>query len=106
MTFQDTPREAPRDAKRPDSAKPLGVAGALGAGAARGFLEAISGLAWAGGAILALTLWGHFIPLGPKAVLIGLDCGAERVRVYGLDDGREAAKACLVVERHAMPEAR
>jgi hypothetical protein len=106
MTFQDTPREAPRDAKRPDSAKPLGVAGALGAAVAKGFLEAVAGLAWAGGAILALHLWGHAIPLAPDAVLIGRNCQGEAVRLYGADDGREAAKACLSVERHAMPGAR
>lgn len=103
MTFQDTPREAPRNAKRPDPAQPTHPGHVVGMAAAKGVIEFVAGLAWIGGACLALHFWGHLIPLAPDSVLIGRDCQGEAVRVYGKNDGREAAKACLSVERHKLP---
>lgn len=36
----------------------------------------------------------------PAAVLVGLDCQGEQVRIYGPQDGDAAVKACRTVQRH------
>lgn len=39
----------------------------------------------------------------PKTVLVGLECGADAARLYGPEDGHEAAKACKSVTIHNLP---
>ncbi len=39
----------------------------------------------------------------PKTVLVGLDCQGEAARLYGPEDGVEAAKACKSVAIHNLP---
>lgn len=39
----------------------------------------------------------------PRPVLVGLDCQGEHVRLYGAEDGPEAARACRTVEIHQPP---
>lgn len=39
----------------------------------------------------------------PKTVLVGLECGTDAARLYGPEDGQEAAKACKSVAIHNLP---
>ncbi|UTU09326.1 hypothetical protein CcrBL47_gp556 [Caulobacter phage BL47] len=39
-----------------------------------------------------------------KRVLVGQYCDGDPVRLYGLEDGEEAAQACAIVEVHALPK--
>ncbi|AXQ69058.1 hypothetical protein HOU02_gp151 [Caulobacter phage CcrBL9] len=39
-----------------------------------------------------------------KRVLVGQYCDGDLVRLYGLEDGEEAAEACAIVEVHALPK--
>lgn len=75
----------------------------IGAGLVLGGLVALGGFAATVGAAAALYVCAPLLPHSPRTVLIGLDCMGEAVQVYGEGDGREAAKACMTVERHAMP---
>ncbi len=40
----------------------------------------------------------------PDLVNVGINCDTEAVRLYGINDGQEAASACEVVEVHAVPK--
>lgn len=44
-------------------------------------------------------------PAVPYLVNVGLYCDGEDVRLYGIEDGAEAAAACASVEIHAVPQA-